>query len=61
MEEEKNLEDYSLDELQEALENLFEKYHKFEGDSKKKVAKNYSNIAKIYNKKVNFAAYRTSL
>lgn len=61
MEEEKVLEEYTLDELQEALENLFEKYYKFKGADKIKVSKNYTKIASLYNEKVGFQAYRTKL
>lgn len=60
-EDEKKPEDYTLTELQEALDNLFEKFFKFKGESKQIVSRNYSYLARVYNTKVGYQAYRTKL
>jgi len=55
---EKNIENYSLVELQEAIVNLDEKYKKFTDKlDRKNVRKNMLELYKIYNHKVGFDAF----
>ena len=62
MEESKEWVDYSLEELQDFLENLYEKHKTFtDKGEKKQVKKNWKEIATIYNKRVRFEAYKEDL
>lgn len=59
-EEERSLSDYSLIELGEYADILFERGRNIEDrESKKIIKKKYKEVALAYNKRSNFEAYKT--
>lgn len=62
MEESKEWADYSLEELQEVLDDLYAEHKNVTDKSlRKQVKKNYKELAMIYNKRVKFEAYKVDL